>query len=161
MISALRPGVERLRAFFMSDVYPIVVCALAAVGSISGLEFYFCMLHVVMIFTALSISHSVRPMLPSLLTAVMQLSVKHSPFYPNYSDYYYTGWRLPVFFIMCAACACAIVIFVIRNRTLPLEFSNQRLNWIIHHKRISLLLQSRSILPFPYCFPFQPIWKWN
>lgn len=116
MISALRPGVERLRAFFMSDVYPIVVCALAAVGSISGLEFYFCMLHVVMIFIALSISHSVRPMLPSLLTAVMQLSVKHSPFYPNYSDYYYTEWRLPVFITMCVACFAAIVIFVIHNK---------------------------------------------
>ena len=116
MISTFNTQVAKLRAFFMSDIYPIVISLLVALGSISGLEFYFCMIHVVLIFTSLAISNSVRPMLISLLTAVLQLSVGHSPFYPNYSDYYYTGWRLPVFFIMCAACACAIAIFVIRNR---------------------------------------------
>lgn len=115
MISALRMRVGTLRAFFMGDLYPIVICFLVAVGSISGLEFYFCMIHVALIFTSLAISHSVRPMLPSLLTAVMQLSVNNSPFYPNYSDYYYTGWRLPVFITMCALCFAAIVIFVVRN----------------------------------------------
>ena len=116
MISALRANADRLRAFFMGDLYPIAVCMLVAIGSISGLEFYFCMIHVLLIFTALVISHSVRPMLPSLLTAVMQLSVKHSPFFPNYSDYYYTGWRLPVFIGMCVLCAAAIVIFIVNNR---------------------------------------------
>ena len=116
MISPLRQRAEWLRTFFMSDIYPIVICALVAVGSISGLEFYFCMLHVVLIFTAFAVSHSVRPILPSLLTAVMQLSVDHSPFYPNYSDYYYTGWRLPVFIAMCAVCVSGIVLFAVRNR---------------------------------------------
>ncbi len=116
MMSAFRTQAERLHAFFMGDLYPIAVCTLVAVGSISGLELYFCMLHVCLIFTALAISRSVRPMLPSLLTAVMHLSVKHSPFYPNYSDYYYTGWRLPVFITMCALCFAAIVIFIVRNR---------------------------------------------
>ena len=116
MISAIRTHTVKLRSFFMGNLYPIVICLLTAVGSIFGLEFYFCILHVALIFTSLSISRSVRPMLPSLLTAVMQLSVGHSPFYPNYSDYYYTGWRLPVFVAMCALCFTAIIIFIIRNR---------------------------------------------
>lgn len=115
MISTLRTSVDKMREFFIGDVYPILICFLVAVGSITGLEFYFCMIHVVLIFVSLATARSVRPMLISLLTAVMQLSVNHSPFYPNYSDYYYTGWRLPVFIAMCVICFAAIMTFILRN----------------------------------------------
>ena len=118
MISAIKKHInkESLEKFYMSDKYPVLICALVAIGSVSGLEFYFGILHTLLIFGAFVTSKSIRPVVISLLTYVMQLSVPHSPFYPNYSDYYYTGWRLPTFIAIVALTAAGAIIFVIKNR---------------------------------------------
>jgi len=100
----------------MSDLYPIVICILTVIGSVTGIEFYLGMLHILIAVFALVISKSIRPTVISLLTFVMQLSVEHSPFYPNYSDYYYTGWRLFAFIAMCVITFAALVIFIVKNR---------------------------------------------
>ena len=118
MISAIKKHINKssLQELYMSDKYPLLICALVAIGSISGLELYFGILHTVLIFGAFVISKSIRPIVISLLTYVMQLSVPHSPFYPSYSDYYYTGWRLPAFIGIVALTALGAVIFIINNR---------------------------------------------
>ena len=118
MIAAIKKHItpDSIEAFYMSDKYPILICLLTAVGSISGIEFYLGILHTLLIFGALLFSKSIRPVVISLLTYVMQLSVFHSPFYPNYSDYYYTGWRLPTFIGIVALTASGFVIFVIKNK---------------------------------------------
>ena len=100
----------------MSDLYPIFICVLTVVGSVTGIEFYLGMLHIFVAVTSLVISKSIRPTVISLLTFVMQLSVEHSPFYPNYSDYYYTGWRLYAFIAMCVITFLALVAFTVKNR---------------------------------------------
>ncbi len=107
---------ESLRSFYMGKIYPIVICVLVALGSISGLEFYFGFIHVAMFCGALVISDSVKPIMISLITFVMQASVVHSPFYPNYSDYYYTGWRLPCIVVFAIALFFGFVTFVVRNK---------------------------------------------
>lgn len=127
MISAVgkRLNIDSLRKFYMSDIYPIFICLLTAIGSISGFAFYFAMLHTVFIFFGLVLSRSIRPTVISLLTFVMQLSVKHSPCYPNNSDYYYTGWRLPAFIAICLTVFCGAVIFIIKNKTYKkISFTN-------------------------------------
>lgn len=111
-----RINLDTLRTFYMSYAYPIFICLLVAIGSISGLEFYFNILHTVFILGAFVFSESIRPIIISLLTYVMQLSVPHAPYYPTYSDYYYTGWRLPVFIAIVALTVTGAVIFVIKNR---------------------------------------------
>ncbi len=118
MICAIRDRINlnSLRAFFMSDIYPIFICAITVIGSVSGIEFYLAILHIVLVCAALIISRSIRPILISLLTFVMQLSLEHSPFYPNYSDYYYTGWRLIAVFAMGIAVFSAILYFIIKNK---------------------------------------------
>ena len=117
MMSAIKKHItpDSVRRFYMSDLYPILICALTAIGSITGIELYLGIIHTLLMFGALVFSRSVRPFLISLLTYVMQLSVQHSPFYPNYSDYYYTGWRLIAFIAIVAITASGILVFVIKN----------------------------------------------
>ncbi len=105
-----------LRSFYMGNVYPIFISALVLLGSITGLEMYLGVIHVAFIFGAFILCDSIKPILISLLTFVMQLSVGHSPFYPNYSDYYYTGWRLVVFIGIVAVVLSGFVIFTVKNK---------------------------------------------
>lgn len=118
MIAAIKKHIstDSLQKFYMSDIYPILICSLTVIGSITGIEFYLGILHTLLIFGAFVFSKSIRPVVISLLTYVMQLSVPHSPFYPNYSDYYYTGWRLPTFIGIVALTAAGAVIFIIKNK---------------------------------------------
>lgn len=108
--------VEKIRLFYMSDLYPAIICLLVFVGSITALEFYFNLVHTALMIGALLISRTVRPFIISLCTYVYQVSLPHSPRYPNYSDYYYTGWRLPVVIVLIAAIAFAIVYFTVKNK---------------------------------------------
>lgn len=118
MVSLIKKHInpDSLQKFYMSDKYPILICSLTATGSILGIEFYLGILHTLLIFGAFVFSKSIRPVVISLLTYVMQLSVSHAPFYPNYSDYYYTGWRLPAFIGIVALTAAGAIIFIIKNR---------------------------------------------
>ena len=111
-----RISLDAVRAFYMSSLYPVIVSTLVAVGSILGIELYLGIIHTALIFGAFTLSKSIKPIIISLLTYVMQLSVGHAPFYPTYSDYYYTGWRLSLFIVFVAVTALGAVIFVIRNK---------------------------------------------
>ncbi len=112
----------------MSDIYPIVICALTLIGSITGSEMYLGIIHVALIFVAFLICPSIKPIIISLLTFVMQLSVGHSPFYPNYSDYYYTEWRLVAFIGIVAVVLAGFVLFTVKNKIYKkLSFKNSPL----------------------------------
>lgn len=107
---------ERLRVFYMSDIYPVIICFIVAIGSISGLEFYFNILHTALACGAFLISKSIKPLMISFLTYVMQVSVKNSPFFPSYSDYYFSGWRLVFVIIIACVIVLSLIAFVVKNR---------------------------------------------
>jgi len=106
-----------LSEFFMGDLYPLVIALITLVGSVTGTEFYLGMVHILLVSVSLIVCPSLKPMVISLLTFVMQLSLEHSPFYPNYSSYYYTGWRLIAVIVMGVAVVFSIAYFVIKDRT--------------------------------------------
>ena len=105
-----------LRAFFMGWRYPALVAFFVAFASITGLELYVGVIHVAVALTALFVTNSVKPILISLLTFVMHLSVANAPFYPTYSDYFYTGWRFALFVTACIAVFLGLVFFIIKNK---------------------------------------------
>ena len=117
MISFLkkRPTLNDVRSFYMGNIYPAIIAALVAFGSVFGIEVFTCICHTALLFGAFIISKSVKPILISLFTYVMQVSVGNSPFYPNYSDYYYTGWRLPIMIALGALTLVGIICFVLKN----------------------------------------------
>jgi O-antigen ligase len=118
MTSALKKclTIGNLRAFYMGYAYPAVITALVLIGAVFGVEIVTYPIHTALLFGAFLISKSIKPILISLLTYVMQVSVYNSPFYPNYSDYYYTGWRLPLFITLGALTLAGIVTFFFKNK---------------------------------------------
>ncbi len=100
----------------MSDKYPILICSLVAIGSIAGLELYFGIFHTLLMLGAFLFSKSIRPVLISVMTYIMQTSVSHSPFYPNYSNYYYTGWRMPTIITLVSLIVAGAIVFTVKNR---------------------------------------------
>lgn len=127
MIASLKNklSLDGIRAFYMSDVYPIIICSLVLIGNLSGLEYYFNFLNTAFMVGALFLSKSVRPFIISLCTYVYQVSLKNSPNYPNYSDFYYTGWRLPLSIAIMVLIATAIIFFFVKNRIYAkLSFKN-------------------------------------
>ncbi len=107
---------DSLRSFFMGRKYPLIIATLVASGSILGVEAFTVVIHSVLVLYAIFVTNSLKPVIISLLTFVMQISVKHAPFHPTNSDYYYTGWRLPAFIITGSALVAGLVFFVIRNK---------------------------------------------
>ena len=100
----------------MSDAYAAFICLLVAFAGISGLEIYVGILHTIIAAGGLFISSSIKPVLVSLLTFVMQLSVKNSFFYPSYSDYLYTGWRIYALIGISVLIILAFTVFIVKNQ---------------------------------------------
>ena len=106
---------ERLGSFFSSGFYPPLVCLGVLLGHCFGLEVYFCTLNVLLVSAALLTSHSARPAITFVVTFVYQISRAYSPGQPNNSDYYFTGWRLPLVFVLGALLLSSAVIFAVRE----------------------------------------------
>ncbi len=107
---------KNIKAFYMSSAYPVLICAIVLIGNFTGLELYFNTVNVFLTVGALLVSDSIRPFIISLCTCYMQASVKNSPFYPTWSDYFKTGWRLVFLILMIILVFAGIAVFVIRNK---------------------------------------------
>lgn len=107
---------EKLEAFFMGDIYPAVISFLVAVGSIFEIELYLAAVHISLAAVALLISKSIKPVIISIMTFVMHISVGHAPYYPSYSDYFYTGWRFYLVIAMAVVVVAAFSAFTVKNR---------------------------------------------
>ena len=88
--------VERIRAFYMGRTYPLIIAAIVLIGNITATEYYLNIIHTLLFIGAFIICKSIRPSIISLCTYIYQISLKNGPEYPTNSDFYYTGWRLPV-----------------------------------------------------------------
>ena len=112
---------ESLRAFFMGNIYPAILCALVLIGSVTGLEYFVNFIVTALAVTALFVSRSVRPFIAPLCTYIFQISLEHSFVKITdqgivASDYYYTGWRLPVSVTIVAVILFAFFFFFFKNK---------------------------------------------
>ena len=107
--------VDALASFFEGKLYPILVAVIVLAGHVSGYEFYFNIIHVLLISLAFCVCRSVRPMLIVVPTFICQVSLEHTPAVPTYSDYYFTEWRLPVVVVLGVIVLLSIGCFAVRN----------------------------------------------
>ena len=107
---------DSLCSFFMGWQYPAIIAFLVAFAGISGIDLYVAVIHIILAFTALFVTNSVKPILISFLTFVMQLSVKHAPFYPTYSTYYKKGFGLVGFILVFAVVFVCLVTYIVKNK---------------------------------------------
>jgi O-antigen ligase len=112
----------------MGKYYPIAVAVLVTLGHITGLEVIFCIFNVLLAALALCVCNSIRPLYIVFITFSYQVTKAHSPAIPAFSDYYFTGWRLPVVIILGAVALFGIVYFIVKNRLIfKLNFRKTRL----------------------------------
>ena len=117
MITYLKKlDLSAVRAFYMGRLYPLAVCALVLLGSLTGLEMYFNFIVTALFVSSLLICTSTRPMIVSLCTYIFQLSTKNSPSLINNSDYLYTGWRLWALVLSILAIFAAAFYFFFKNK---------------------------------------------
>ncbi len=102
--------------FYMGNLYPVVIAFIVALGSVTGLEYYLNFINTALVIGALVICPSIKPLIITICTYVYQISLVNSPFYPGYSDYYVSSWRLPVSIILAVLIVAAFVFYVVKNR---------------------------------------------
>ena len=117
MITFLKKlDLNTIRGFYMGRLYPILVCALVLLGSLTGLEVYFNFLVAGLFVSSLFICTSTRPMIVSLCTYIFQLSTRNSPSLINNSDYLYTGWRIWALGVTVLSVVAAMICFFFKNK---------------------------------------------
>ena len=107
---------DRARSFCMSDLYPPTVCALILIGNVTGLEVYLNILVSLLAAGSLIFCDSVRPFITPMCAYIYQVSRYHTPFYPAYSNYYYTGWRLPINLFSFSLILSGVIVFILKRR---------------------------------------------
>ena len=114
---ASHDNLDKLKAFFMGEWYPIWVAASVLIGRVTGLELYFAMADFVIVSVALLLCDSVRPVLPNLISFLYRISLEHGPGIPSYSTYY-TGPKMIVFSAFAALFFATLIYFFVKNRLL-------------------------------------------
>lgn len=107
---------EKIKAFCEGPIYPIAIAVITLLGSLTSLEIFFCFLFLGLSYAALICCNTAKPVIINLCAFVYQASVKNSPFFPNYEDYYYSGWRLPVLIFIIISLAGFGLYFIIKNK---------------------------------------------
>ena len=106
---------EKIANFYDGYLYPAVISLLVLIGSVTGTEVFTFFLNWAFIIGALFFTDSLKPIIINLCTFIYQISVENSPFFPSYSDYYSSSWRLPVLIILAVILFGAIAYFIVKN----------------------------------------------
>ncbi len=106
---------EKISAFYKGPVYPALIAVIVALGSITGTEVFLSLINCALVIVALAFCDTLRPIIINLCTFVYQISVEKSPFYPSYSNYYTSGWRLPVLIVVAVIIVLFFVYFIVKN----------------------------------------------
>ena len=113
---ALSDKFSSFRPFFNSRWYVLAVSAIVLVGHVAAIEYYLNIINVVMFCLALLTCNTAKPAVPFVLSFVYQISVKHAPAHPNFSSYYFEGWRLVLVAVLAAMLVISLCCFIVRTR---------------------------------------------
>lgn len=111
LIAEHRPTLSR---FFEGRLYPALVALAVLIGHITALELFFAAAILIAASIALTVCDSAKPFIPTLLTFVYIVTLKHTPGMPNWSDYYTRLYVLIPIGICFVLLAAALVYFTVR-----------------------------------------------
>lgn len=113
----ISPGAkERLSGFFSGWAYPLLIAALTLVGHLFAIEVITFFLGVLTLLVMSFVQDTARPFIPFACMLVFHVSRANSPGVPSFSDYYVTGWRLPVVVGAFVIIFISVVVFALRRR---------------------------------------------
>ena len=114
-------NIDTVRAFYLSNYYPIFISLLVLVGSITGFEYYLNILNTALMVASLFLVKSPRPFVFSLCTYIYQLSIKNAPegypYEPHLisSGYYFSGWRIYISVAVVASIFIGVIYYFIKH----------------------------------------------
>lgn len=104
------------RTFFVGRAYPALIAALVLLGNITALDYYVNFIVTGLFVFAMMISKSIRPLFITACSYIYQISLPHSPGYPSYSDFFFSGYRKYLSLVIVFSVGAAFVIFAVRNK---------------------------------------------
>lgn len=118
MRDKVRRFLSDAEAFYLGRFYPLLIAFIVLFPSLFGFEVFFYFLHATLASVGLFISKSIKPFIISLLTFHLEISIKHSPFYPSYSDYLTSGGNLALMIILFVTVLGAIFYFAVKKEVI-------------------------------------------
>jgi hypothetical protein len=91
------------------------VGALVLFGHLFHLEFWFNIVHMLLLSAALCLSDSVKPLAVSNLIFIFQVTLKHSPSAPHFSTYYFEGANLWIVAALVVILLAALISYLVRT----------------------------------------------
>ncbi len=104
---------EAISRFCMGNIYPIAVCGIVFVGSITGLELWLNFAVMALGCAALLLCDSIKPFIICFISCYMQISLKNSPYK---TDWFLTGYRLPIVIASVVLMLSAVICFAVKNK---------------------------------------------
>ncbi len=101
---------NKIESFFTGYLYPVIVAALVLIGNIFAIEVYLNTVNVLLVCIGLLTCKTIRPLLPFLLTFIYQISYTYTPSKPTASDFYFTGWRVPLHITLIVLLTLSILV---------------------------------------------------
>lgn len=95
--------------------YMLSVGALVLFGHLFHLEFWFNIVHMLLLSAALCLSNSVKPLAVSNLIFIFQVTLKHSPSAPHFSTYYFEGANLWIVAALVVILLAALISYLVRT----------------------------------------------
>ena len=114
----LKGELSSCERFFTGAIYPPIAAALALLSHLTGLEYLFGGISIVLLCLAMLTCRSGRPILTFSLSIIFHVSLKNAPGVPTFSNYLFSGWRLVAFAVLAGAVAVCLIAFIVRNRCL-------------------------------------------
>lgn len=110
-----------LSHFFKGYVYPPVVCAMILISHLTGTEFFFNIINILLAVAALCICDTIRPFITVFTTYPFQFARETNLYDPSKQDFYFSGSRLPVIVVLFVLVTLAAFFFLAKNRAFTKE----------------------------------------
>ena len=113
------PCKDTLVRYFESRAYLLSVALLVMFGHLLGIEYYLNILVILQLSAALCLSDSPKPLIYTSSLFIFQVTLRHSPSEPYFSDYYFRGAKLVILLILAVVLVGSIAYYLIRTRFVP------------------------------------------
>ena len=116
---------EKLRSFYLSKLYPLLVVLLIFVGHSTGLDILFGAIMIGTLIVGCWICNDLRFAILPFLCTIFIVTIDHSPNVPYYSRYYLEKGPLITVIVMAVLLIASLVYFAIKNRRFAKLFSKK------------------------------------
>ncbi len=112
----------KVKVFFEGNVYPLIVASLVLFGHVTALEFYSFILIILAASLAFLVCDTAKPFIPTALTFVYLVNLKHSPGFPTWSNYYSKPYVTVTAVVMFSLLFLSAVYFIARHVAPKISF---------------------------------------